>query len=201
MSAGWSSPHAEWREYLRLDNRTDRRADGSSRDPSTPARKLRGPSVGMTRQLAYCRDGVAVLDPYTFRPVRVTLAKASGCCGPPASFDGQAEGGPTRTKAATSARSEEEASSVPLPGWGKINLRFVIPTGGTTLPCPEPRRVAVPEWRYGFPSHVFCAMNPSSTSDFRINRGRQSGLLEGAVQQFHDVHDVLAGFVDFRAGA
>src|SRR5271157_5794627 len=33
--------------------------------------------------------------------------------------------------------------------------KIVIPTGGTAV-------LAVPEWRYGFPSHAFCAMNPSS---------------------------------------
>ena len=27
---------------------------------------------------------------------------------------------------------------------------------------------AVPEWRYGFPSHAFCAMNPSSILDFKV---------------------------------
>jgi len=35
----------------------------------------------------------------------------------------------------------------------------------------------------------------------KIIHARQSGLFEGAVEKFHDVHDVLAGFVDFGAGA
>ena len=35
----------------------------------------------------------------------------------------------------------------------------------------------------------------------KIIHARQSGLFESAVEKFHDVHDVLAGFVDFGAGA
>jgi len=35
----------------------------------------------------------------------------------------------------------------------------------------------------------------------KIIHARQSGLFEDAVQEFHDMHDVLAGFVDFGAGA
>ena len=35
----------------------------------------------------------------------------------------------------------------------------------------------------------------------KIIHAWQSGLFESAVEKFHDVHDVLAGFVDFGAGA
>jgi hypothetical protein len=33
------------------------------------------------------------------------------------------------------------------------------------------------------------------------NRLSDDLLLQGAVEEFHDVHDILAGFVDFGAGA
>src|SRR5208283_1489765 len=74
--------------------------------------------------------------------------------------------------AETSAASRLDPEHVPI----HLNSELVIPTGGTAV-------LAVPELRYGFPSHVLCAMNLSSTSDFRLNKrgftGRRQACEEG----------------------
>jgi hypothetical protein len=48
-------------------------------------------------------------------------------------------------------------------------LSEVEGNGGTVLSCPEPRRVAAPERRYGSASHVFCAMKPLFDFGFRAS--------------------------------